>query len=92
MILARSVKKNFPAVEHVLAICILQLLSASHAKMATTVSKYIHFQFLIVPNARKLNAKNAKVQKSASNVSMGTFCPKNLILPMEPSSDPIHSA
>jgi hypothetical protein len=89
MILAISVKKNYPAVEHVMAI--LQLLSASHAKMATTVSKHIH-QFLIVPNARKLNAKNVKAQKSASNVSMGTFCPKNLILSMEPNSDLMHSA
>jgi hypothetical protein len=88
MILAISVKKNFPAVENVIHL-IMGAFSASHAKMATTVNQHIH---RIVPNARKLNAKNVKTQKSASNVLMGIFCPKNLILPMEPSSDLMHSA
>jgi hypothetical protein len=47
---------------------------------------------LLAPSVHKLNAKNVKTQKSASNVLMGIFCPKNLILPMEPSSDLMHSA
>jgi hypothetical protein len=90
MILARSVKQNFPAVENVM-VTMLQLLSAANAKMATTVRKHI-FQFLIVPNVHKLNAKNVKAQKSVSNALMGIFCPKNLILSMEPSSHLMHSA